>query len=89
MSDSTTASAPPEEPPPPPPGPPRPAPSPDPAPSPQPPPGTPDPGPSAATDHPLEADYPDGEDVADESGGVTSGFEQRQDELEKRRTPLR
>ena len=45
-----------------PPGVPEPAPSPDPIPSPQPPPGTPNPGPGAEGEHPLEADYPDGDD---------------------------
>ena len=41
---------------------PKPAPSPDPVPSPQPPPGTPNPGPGGEGEHPLEGDYPDGDD---------------------------
>ena len=43
---------------------PAPAPSPDPVPTPQPPPGEPDPGPQGDDEHPLETDYPDGEDDA-------------------------
>jgi DNA polymerase-3 subunit gamma/tau len=42
---------------------PEPAPSPDPVPTPQPTPGEPDPGPQGDDEHPLEADYPDGEDA--------------------------
>ena len=92
MSDGQTSPAPDD--PAPPPDIPEPVPSPDPSPSPQPPPGTPNPGPSADADHPLEADYPDGEDEsdispADETDDQHTTFEQQQtDELEKRETPL-
>lgn len=45
---------------------PEPVPSPDPVPAPQPPPGEPDPGPQGEEDaHPLETEYPDGEDDGD------------------------
>jgi hypothetical protein len=47
----------------PPPDVPEPAPSPDPVPTPQPPPGTPNPGPGGDEEHPLEADYPDAEEL--------------------------
>jgi hypothetical protein len=44
---------------------PEPAPSPDPVPAPQPPPGELDPGPRGNGEHPLETEYPDGEDDGD------------------------
>jgi hypothetical protein len=52
-----------------PPGVPEPTPSPDPVPSPQPPPGTPNPGPGAEGEHPIEAEYPDVHDEAEDPEG--------------------
>jgi hypothetical protein len=65
VSESSTTPQPPDNPPP---GVPSPAPSQDPVPAPQPPPDAPNPGPSAEAEHPLEADYPDGDEQPEDPG---------------------